>query len=136
MVAVFPGPPQVGAVGAEGGDAVGADDRAVQVEMGETSSFRVLQHVLEVRRLGCEHLQSLVEAAVGGGEADAVVAGELGHAGAVDEPAQDQHRLPEAGQRAAALTGTQLDPSRMQELGQVLGGLPADIEHGSVGDTG
>jgi hypothetical protein len=50
--------------------------------------------------LSGQHLDHLVQVAVGGGPGDAVVAGQRPGGGAVTEPAPAQHRLPEAGQRA------------------------------------
>lgn len=52
------------------------------------------------------HVDAFVQVVVAGGAADGVVGGQLGHAGAVQEPADDQHRLFEAAQRPAAGTGT------------------------------
>jgi hypothetical protein len=46
----------------------------------------------------------------------------LAHAGAVDEPAQDQHGLPETAQHPASAPGADLGPAVAQEAGQVLGG--------------
>ena len=40
-----------------------------------------------------EHVDALVQVAIGGGQADLVVRGELSDAGGVAEPAQHQNRL-------------------------------------------
>jgi hypothetical protein len=49
MVLVFSGPPEVCAVGARGGDAVGADDRTIEVQMRQPGCLRTLQRSREVR---------------------------------------------------------------------------------------
>jgi hypothetical protein len=99
MMPVFSGPPQVCAVEARGGDAVGADDGAVEVQ------------VCQPGRL------SLVEVAVCGGNRHPIVAGELSQAGAVEEPAQDEHGLFEAAQRTPPLAGSGRDPVIAQQPG-------------------
>lgn len=109
MVFVFSGPLQVCAVGAGGGHTVGADDGAVEVQVRQPGRLRALQSGREVRCSGRQDGQPLVEVAVGGGGRHPVVAGELGEAGAVDEPAQDEHRLTEAAQRTPAIAGSGRD---------------------------
>lgn len=136
VVLVFSGPPEVCPVGSGGGDAVGADDGAVQVEVGVAGRGGSLQRGGEVRCVIGEHGQSLVRVAVGRGQRYGVVAGELGHARAVDEPPQDQDRLPEGAQGAGGPAGPDALAVLMQEPGQVLSGRPADIEDSGVGDTG
>jgi hypothetical protein len=64
MVLVFSGPPEVCA---GGGDAVGADDGAVEVQMRQPGYLRALQRGGEVRCPGRQNGQPLVEVAVGGG---------------------------------------------------------------------
>jgi hypothetical protein len=66
MVLVLPRPPEVCAVGARGCDAVGADDRAVQVEVSQAGCLRLLQCGGQVRRSGRQDRQSFVQVAVGG----------------------------------------------------------------------
>lgn len=103
---VFPGPPQVRTVGASGGHAIGADHRAVQVEVGVSGRRRAFQCGGQVGRVVGEHGQAaLVQVAVGGRGRDAVVPGELDEPGAVDEPAQHQHGLLEDAQGAGVLAG-------------------------------
>jgi hypothetical protein len=135
MVLVFSGPPQVCAVGARGGDAVGSDDRTVEVQVRQPGCLRTLQRGREVRCAGGQDGQPFVEVAVGGGDRQAVVASELGQSGAVEEPAQHEHPLAEAAQRAPALAGSGRDAVIAQQSGQVLGGGPLHIEHGGVCDT-
>lgn len=48
---------------------------------------------------GGEDIDALVQVAIRRGAADLVVAGELGDAGGVEEPAQHQHRVPPRSQR-------------------------------------
>jgi hypothetical protein len=69
---------------------------------------------------GGEYVDALVQVPVGGAAGDRVVGGELGQAGAVEEPAQDEYRLREAAQRPGALVGAQIAASEMQQAGQVL----------------
>jgi hypothetical protein len=71
---------------------------------------------------------------VGCRPANPVVSGELGQSGAVDEPAQDQHRLPIAAQRPPPISRTSATALGGQETGhEQHGGLP-DREHGGVTD--
>ncbi|ODA69894.1 hypothetical protein APS67_005905 [Streptomyces sp. AVP053U2] len=136
MMLVLPGPPEICPVGTGGGDAVGADDSAVQVEVGVPGGRRPLQCGGQVRGVVGEHGQPLVEIAVGGRHRDPAVPGELGQPGSVDEPPQDEDPLLEDAQGAGVLAGAEPVAVLAQEPGQGLGGLPADIEHGGVGDTG
>lgn len=129
------GPPQVGLVRA-GGHAVGADDGAVQVEVGVPGRRSPLQRGGQVGGVVGQDGQSLVRIAVGGRHRNAVVPGELDQPGAVDEPAQHEHRLPEDAQRAGSLAGPEPLAVSEQQFREVLGGRPADIEHGGVGGTG
>ena len=55
---------------------------------------------------GGERIDTLVQVVVAGGSADRVVEGQLRHPGAVEKPAQHQHRLREGAQRPSAGTGT------------------------------
>jgi hypothetical protein len=119
-----------------GSDVVGADDGAVEVHMRQPGRLHALQRGGKVRCPGRQNGQPLVEVAVGGGDRQAAVAGELGNAGTVDEPAQDEHRLPETAQRTPALAGSGHDAVIAQQSGQVLGGGPLHIEHRGVCDTG
>jgi hypothetical protein len=136
VVLVLPGPPQVGAVGAGGGDAVGTDDGALQVEMGVAGGRRPFQRGGQVRGVVGEHGQPLVQVGVCGGYRNPVVPGELGQPGPVDEPPQHQDTLLEDAQSAGPLAGAEPFAVLAQEPGESLGGLPADVECCGVGDTG
>jgi hypothetical protein len=57
------------------------------------------------RRRG-QHVDALVQIAVGRRGADPVVGGQLGQPGAIEKPTQQQHRLPIAAQRPPPATGT------------------------------
>ncbi|GAA1937269.1 hypothetical protein GCM10009716_49250 [Streptomyces sodiiphilus] len=61
---------------------------------------------MQVRGLGGEDRDALVEVPVGSGRGVAEIAGEPVDAGTVAEPAQDQHRLAEASQRPDAPWGS------------------------------
>ncbi|MEV6157808.1 hypothetical protein AB0L53_46465 [Nonomuraea sp. NPDC052129] len=65
-----------------------------------------VQRIVQIRGLSCEDVDLLGDVAVGRGAGDAVIAAELGDVALAPEPAQDQHRLPERGQSAAALGST------------------------------
>jgi hypothetical protein len=136
VVLVLSRPPQVGSVRAGCGDAVGADDRAVQVEVGVSGGRRPLQRGGQVGSVVGEHGQPLVQVSVGGGHRDLVVPGELGKARAVDEPPQHEDALPEGPESAGVLAGAEPLAVLAEQTGQGLGCLPADIEHSGVGDTG
>lgn len=66
----------------------------------------------------------------------AVFISELGDAGSVNEPSQDECGLLEWAQGACSLAGAEPLPMLPEEPGDELGALPADIEHGGVGDSG
>jgi hypothetical protein len=61
------------------------------------------QRLAQIRGLGGEHRDNLLQVPVGGGSRDAMVTGQRIRGGAVAEPPQPQHRLPETRQRPAAL---------------------------------
>lgn len=132
MVLVFPGPPQIGAVGAGVCAAVGEHDGAVQVQMPVTGDFGRSHGLGQVRGAGGQGDDAFVQVVVGGGLPDPVIDGELRHPGAVQEPADHQHRLPVAAQRPPSLPRSKLDPAQHQQPSQVLPG----IEHGGVGHDG
>lgn len=102
--------------------------------MCQPGRLRALQRGREVRCPGRQDGQPLVEVAVCGRGRNPVVAGELGKTGAVDEPAQDEHRLTKAARRTPALAGSGHDAVIAQQPGQVLGCGPLHIEHGGVCD--
>lgn len=119
-----------------GGDAVGTDDGAVQVETGMAGGRRPFQRGGQIRGVVGEHGQPLVQVAVRGGYRNPVVPGELGQSGPVDEPSQHQDTLLEDAQSAGPLAGAEPFAVLAQEPGESLGGLPADVECRGVGDTG
>jgi hypothetical protein len=105
----LPGVPQVDepALHADGLNRapVGLHDLAIQDHVRQSVVDGALQRLVQVRSLGGQHRDALVQVAVGGGAGDLVVTAEPRGVGAVPEPAQHQHRLPEAGQRPGALAG-------------------------------
>lgn len=61
----------------------------------------------------------------------------MGKASAVDdEPPQHEDALPEGPKGAGILAGAEPFAMLVEQPGQGLGGLPADVEHSGVGDTG
>ena len=113
---------------------VGGDDLAVQDHVREALVPGPFQRLAQLRGLFGEHRDDLVQVAVGGGPGDAVVAGQRIGGGAVAEPAQPQHRLPEAGQRPAAPRGAAAAPLGQQQLRGELRQFPGDVKRGTIGD--
>jgi len=68
------------------------------------------------------------------GPGDAVITGQGAGAGAVAEPAQRQHRVPEAGQRPAARRRAAAALLSGQQSRGELHQFPVDVERGTVGD--
>jgi hypothetical protein len=60
----------------------------------------------------------LVAVVVGGTAADGVVAGQLGHPGVVQEPAQNQDRLRAGTQNSCPGAGSSQDPFRVEQAGE------------------
>lgn len=140
MVMVFARPPQIhcspvaGRAGSGGLAAVGAHQRAVEVHVGVPGRLRGQQRAVQTRRCGGEHIDALMQIPVGRGPADVVADSELSDAGGVEEPAQDQHRVPPRAQRTAAAAGTALPLVIGQQPDQVDGGVLPDRELAGVGD--
>lgn len=110
------------------------DHGAVQHEVGGACGPGCFQGVVQV---GCpfgEHRGGLVDVAVGGGAADAVVGGQVGRAGAVAVVPQNQDGLLVAGQGAASLGGAAPAALCGQELGDEENGFPGDVQGGTIGD--
>ncbi len=85
--------------------------------------------------LGGEHIKGLVQVAVGGLEADGVVAGEVSDRGALAHEPQQQDRLGEVAQRAAASAGADPGAVSGQQNGDGLGQAAGDIEAGVADGT-
>lgn len=135
MVLVLAGPPQVGAVGAGCLRPVGGDDDPVQIHVRQACLPGGGEGLPKAGSMSGEHVDPFVQVSVDGLGADGVVGGELGDASAVDEPAQDQHRLGEAAQRPAAPAGAAPAPLGVQQAGQEQHRLPPHVERGGVCDT-
>jgi hypothetical protein len=84
--------------------AIGADQRAVDVHVGVPGAGGQ-QRAPQPGGLSGQSVDALVQVAVGRRAADPVVGGQLGQPGAVDKPAQDQHRLSITAQRPLAGSG-------------------------------
>ena len=102
---VFLAEPQVVAVVADPGEAVGLDQGAVQDHVRHALAPAAVQDVVQVGGLVGEDVDAFVEVAVAGGLGDAGVAGQAVHAAALAEPAQDQHGLAERAQRPRCPAG-------------------------------
>jgi hypothetical protein len=113
---------------------VAGDDLAVQDHMGKALLSRSFQRLAQFWGLRGEHLDDLVPVAVGRGPGDLMVAGQRARRGAVAEPAQPQHRLPEAGQRPAPFRRAVPPPLGCQHLRHELHQFPRDVERGTIGD--
>jgi hypothetical protein len=81
-----------------------------------------------------EDLDDFVDVSVCGGAGNPVIASQGGHIGAVAEPPQAHHGLPEAGQRPDALSGAAPAALGRQQPGEVVDQFPRDVEHGSIDD--
>src|SRR4051812_19725646 len=92
------------------------------------------QRTTQPRRGHGEGVDALVQIPVGRGAADAVVAGQLRQPGAVEKPAQHQHRLPVAAQRPAPTAGAAAPSFGGQRARHELHGLLGDRKDGGVGD--
>ena len=73
--------------------------------MGPARGLAGLEHLVQVRCPGGEHVDAVVQVAVAGGHRDGEVAGEDLHVGVVAEPAQHQQRLVAGGGGAGAEAG-------------------------------
>ena len=82
-----------------------------------------------------EHGDGLVAVVVAGGDADAVVAGQLRHPGVVEQPAQRQHGLLVGAQRAGVGAGAAADPLGVQQAGQEQHAVLGHVEDSGVCDT-
>ena len=102
--------------------------------MGEALLPCPFERLAQIWGLLGEHVDDLVPVAVGRGPGDLVVTGQRVLRGAVAEPAQPQHRLPEAGQRPAAAWGAAAAPLGCQQLRHELHQLPRDVKRGTIGD--
>lgn len=135
VVRVLARPPQVGLVRAGDGNAIGTDDGAVEVEVCKAGRGRALQCGGQVWGVVGEHGQPFVEVSVDRRDGDPVVAGELSQPCTVQEPAQDQHALPERPQGASAPAGPETLAVFEQQLRAGLSSGPADIEHAGAGEN-
>lgn len=130
--------PQVdrGAPGTDGGlgDPVAGDEGAVEDHVGVARREARAQDLGQLRRLGGEHVDALVQIPVGGGDRDTGVTGQGGERRVLAEPAQHEHRLAKWRQGTAAASGTSLAPAGVQQSGQILGERSRDIERGRIGD--
>ena len=113
---------------------VAGDDLPVQDHMGQALVLGPPQRLVQVRGLAGEYRDHFVHIPVGGGPGDAVVAGQCLGTGAVAEPPQAQHRLPEAGQRPAAPGCAAAAPLGPQQLRGELHQFPGDVKRGTIGD--
>jgi hypothetical protein len=124
MIRVLARPPEVHArCRSWSTDSVGLDQRAVDRDVAVPGHLRRQQRRFQARRLGRQDLESLIEIVVNGGFADRVIDSQLRHASVVEEPAQDQDRLLERGQRPAVFAGAAPHTLSLQQVRQVQHGL-------------
>jgi hypothetical protein len=90
---------------------------------------------MQIRCVGGEHGDALVQVGVPGRAAERVVDGQLDDPGTVQQPAQHQNRLPIAAQRPGFGPGPEASPLSVQETGQEQHGLLAYGQGGGVCDT-
>lgn len=115
---------------------VAGEQLAVQDDVTRAVVVGLLQRFVQIRSLRGEHADDLVEIAVAGGPGDAVVTGQRGDVAVLAEPPQREHRLVEAGQRPAVLTGAAFAALGAQQPAEVLGEFAGDVEHGTIGNQG
>lgn len=72
---------------------VAGDQRPVQGQIGQAIGLRLHQGFVQIRGLGGQHVDALVQVPVGGGLGQSVIGGQGCYAGAVAVPAQHQFRL-------------------------------------------
>src|SRR5690606_3244667 len=118
------------------GDPGGADRGAVHDHVGVPGREPLIEYLVQVRGLGGEHGDALVQIPVGGGDADAGVGGQPGDRGGIPEPAQYQHRLPPHRQGAPAAAGAAGGAFLGQQPGRVPADGLGDVEAGTIGDHG
>ena len=98
-----------------------------------TSAWWASCSVVQARGLISENICGLVDVAVAGGAADAVIAGQGGGVGPVTEVTQSRHRLVETGQGTGPLAGTSqlgsADKRREEE-----NDFSGNVESGTMGD--
>lgn len=75
------------------GDPVGGDEGAVQAQVGQPGDVRSGEHVVQVWCVRGDHVQRLMQVAVGGGVTDAGVAGKGVQVRAVTQPPQHEQHL-------------------------------------------
>jgi hypothetical protein len=102
--------------------------------MGVASDSGGQQRTVQRRRRGGQDIDRLVQIPVGRGGTELVVHRELSDPGAVEEPAQHQHRVLVAAQHAPPLPCPAHGALTSKETGQERDGGLLDREHGGVAD--
>ncbi len=92
------------------------------------------QDIVQVRGLGREDVDAIVQIAIGSGDPDPGIAGQHPQRGVVAKPAQHQHRLAVAACRTPAFAGAQAAAMLAQPHGQAQGGFSGHVESGTIGD--
>jgi hypothetical protein len=114
--------------------AVGLDDLAVEHHVRPALVAAVLQRLVQIRGLGLQHVDGLVEIAVGGGLGDAQAAADQRDVAALTEPHQREQGLLAAAQRPGAGAGTPGAAFVGEQPGQEGHQLAGHVEHGRIGD--
>jgi hypothetical protein len=126
-------PPQIYPGGRTGGfRTVSVDLGAVDVDMGMPGHPGSKQRTRQGGRRSGEKVDGLVQVAVGRGQAKLVIRRELDYPGSVEKPAQYQHRMAVAAQRAPTLPRPTLGPLTSEKTGQERDSKLPDREHGGV----
>jgi hypothetical protein len=102
--------------------------------VGPAGGLAGLKDPVQIRCLGGEHVDALVQVAVAGGQRDPSVGGEHPHVGVLAKPAQHQDRLVSGRGGAGADAGAPAPSFGDQQFGQQRGDFGGHVERGRVGD--
>jgi hypothetical protein len=134
VAAVFAGVPDVVATLGAQRHPVGGDQGAIQDQIRRLLLARGVQRVVQVRCGRGQHIDALMQVAVGSRQRHPMIDRELRKAGRVPKPAQHQHRLFPSGQNAPAASGAAPPPLGSQQSGEVGHHRSSNGQGGTIGD--
>lgn len=112
--------------------AVGGNQGAVQGQVGPTVFLRLALGLVEVRSVGGQHVDALVQVPVGSGLGQAEVAGQVDDPRRVAAPAQDELRLGPGRACPLVRTGVVGHAVAVQQAGEVVQGFSGYVADGRV----